>query len=516
MPNMVGVPRSKRCGRCKRIKVKCDETWPTCTPCLRAKVPCSGPPNLTKFINNGCHTLATEEPSGSETAVRFVTSGKGVKNLKSIRHQGLPSGASFDHFRLSSDDPRKALTTVADRVAARLVGYLTHEGVAWDMLASFGYNKHLPVRLSESPALRDSVALMCSAWTNSRRNVPPDQIVDSNLYGKALRSLQRSLDDRQLQLRCETLAAATILERLEIIFDTHRPYHRTRHSFGICNLMLRRGPPSPNDDLDMHLALENHASLISHWLVEGGENFYLKSPWKEVIQGSKSALQKSVPPERLSCYEIGYYYGFWPGLVHEFRRICNDPDEIMKQELAMDFRDRVAAMKLKVIGVGEPVIEKALSMGRILDQPDPETPIGRKFHFESLDLMSFVLSYGMILTVLNRLHYQTTDLLGQPDALLEVENRHVCRLTWMCIPFIKGLGMVHSIISTSSIFMSYEGANEVEKEYLLDVIIRIASYNRRYPKDRLGLERIMLNAAKAMTGRGILAPSIQAAAKGDE
>ncbi|KAI1211412.1 uncharacterized protein F4807DRAFT_451030 [Annulohypoxylon truncatum] len=513
---MVGVPRSKRCERCKRIKIKCDETWPTCTPCLRAKTLCSGPPNLTKFINNGRHTPVAEESSESETMVHFVTSGKGVKNLKSIRHQGLPNGAQLGHFRLSADEPRKNLTTVADRVAARFVGYLTHERAAWDMLASAGYNRHLPVRLSESAALRDSVALVCSTWSNSRRNVPPDQIVDPNLYGKALRSLQRSLEDQQLQLRCETLAAATLLERVELIFDTHRPYQRTRHSFGISSLMSARGPPNPNDELDMHLALENHASMISHWLVHGGENFYLTPTWAEVIQPMKSKLEKSVPAERLPCYTLGYYYGFWPGLVHEFRRITNHPNESLKQELAMNFRDRVATLESKVIDIGESMIERALLTGRMLEQLDPETPIGKKFCFESIDLLSSVISYGMIRTVFNRLQSQVNDLLGELDFLLEADHRNTCRLTWMCIPFILGLGMAPSMMFATSIFLAYEGANEVEKEYLLDVIMKMAAYNGRYPEDRSAIEHIMSNTAKALTGRDVFAPSIQAAAKGEE
>ncbi|KAI0887879.1 uncharacterized protein GGS22DRAFT_154486 [Annulohypoxylon maeteangense] len=510
---MVGVPRSKRCDRCKRIKVKCDETWPTCTPCLRAKVPCSGPPNLTKFINNGRHTPVAEESTELGVMVQFVASGRGVKNLKSIRQQALPNGAQLGHYRLSADEPRKALTTVADRVASRFVGYLAHESSVWDMLASAGYNKHLPVRLSESAALRDSVALMCSTWTNYRRNVPPDQIIDTNLYGKALRSLQRSLSDHQLQLRCETLAAATLLERLELIFDTHRPFHRTRHSFGISSLLLTRGPPNPNDELDMQLALENHASMISHWLVHGGENFYLTPPWASVIQPMKSKLQESVPAERLPSYTLGYYYGFWPGLVHEFRRIIKQPDEFLKRELAIDFRDRVATMELKVKDIGESLIERALLTGRMAARLDPETPIGGKFHFESLDLLSSVMSYGMIRTVLNRLYYHITDLLGEPDVFLELEHQSVCRSTWMCIPFIRGLGMVPSAMFTSSIFLSCEGADEVEMEYLLKTILEMTTYSGRYPKDKPSMKRVILNTAKALTGRGDFAPSIQAASE---
>ncbi|OTA62336.1 hypothetical protein K449DRAFT_465111 [Hypoxylon sp. EC38] len=504
---MVGVPRSKRCQRCKRIKVKCDEKWPTCTPCVRAKATCSGPSTLTKFINNVCHNSTSNEPERDGVRVQLLTSGISANNLKSIRQQGLPGGASFGHFRLSADEPRKTPTSVADRVAARLVGFLVHENSPWDILAAIGYTKHLPARLGESPALRDCVALMCSTWANSRRNLPADQLIDSNLYGKALRSLQRALDDHKQQLRCETLAAATVLERLEVLFDTRRPYHRTRHAFGIKGLLMKRGPPDPNDDLDVHLAFENHAALVSHWLVEGGENFFLTSPWKEAIGQAWSVLRDSVPRDRMDCYTIGYYFGYWPFLVHGFRHISMDPDGSSQEARAIAFRAQVAALEAKVKSIGEPIMQRARDESRIIEEPNPETPVGKKFHFGNLDTMSFVISYTMLRTIINQVLYHLSVLLGQPDAVLEVENRELCKQTWMCLPFIKALGMVPSILAASPVYMSYEGGDRFEKDYLLDLVVEVSGYKGRYPKDRKSVELLVLNAAKAMTGRGMFASS---------
>ncbi|KAI1141337.1 hypothetical protein F5Y05DRAFT_257996 [Hypoxylon sp. FL0543] len=513
---MVGVPRSKRCQRCKRIKVKCDEKWPTCTPCVHAKATCSGPPTLTKFVYGGSYIATTDESKGGEVVIRFPTSAITAGNLKSIRQQGLPGGASFGHFRMSSDEPRRNLTTVADRVAARLVGFLAHENAPWEVLAAIGYTKHLPARLGDSTALRDCVALMCSTWANSRRNLPAKQLIDSNLYGKALRSLQRALDDHKQQLKCETLAAATILERLEVLFDTRRPYHRTCHAFGINGLVMKRGPPNPEDDLDVHLAFENHAALVSYWLVEGGENFFLTSPWKEAIEEAWTVLKDSVPSGRLDCYAIGYYFGYWPGLVHGFRSISLDSDVISQQARARAFRDQVAALEAKVKSLGEPIMEKARDEGRIIEEPNPETPVGRKFHFGNLDSMSFVVSYTMLRTIINRVLYHLSILMGQPDTILETESRELCKQTWMCLPFIKSLGIVPSILAASPVYMSYEAGNRIEKEYLLDLVVEVSGYKGRYPKDRKSVELLVLNAAKAMTGRGLFAASSSSLRDEDE
>lgn len=43
--------RSKGCGTCKRRKVKCDETYPKCTRCLKAGIVCTGFAPRLRFVN---------------------------------------------------------------------------------------------------------------------------------------------------------------------------------------------------------------------------------------------------------------------------------------------------------------------------------------------------------------------------------------------------------------------------------------------------------------------------------
>ncbi|KAI8965125.1 hypothetical protein F5Y11DRAFT_313926 [Daldinia sp. FL1419] len=508
---MVGVPRSKRCQRCKRIKTKCDEKWPTCTPCLRAGVVCSGPPTLTKFIHTSSSDSATDEARGNEGATNQITRrGNTAGNLETIRQRGLPGGASFGQFRFAPDGPRKNLTTVAERVSARLVGYLSHENAPWDVLTVCGYTKYLPVRLIESAALRDSVALMVTTWVNSRRDFKSTPLIDSGLYGKALRTLQRAINDPQEQLKSETLAAATILERLELVFDTQRLYHRSRHWEGIQSLMIKRGPPDPQDPLDVHLMLENHAALVSHWIVEGGENFYLSSPWKEAIQQSAQTIQNTTANGQSDTYRIGFFYGHWPGLVQGFRLVSSDPDVNSQQIQALALHSKVAGLAAEAVYEGEPILSRLRSAGRILEEADPESPVGAKYHFGNLYSMMVFISYIMIQTVFNRMLYNLNVILGQPNASLEVEHKYLCRQMWMCIPFVRSLGIVTTIIFVPQLYLSYEGASGDEKEYLLDIIMEIVTYRGqgRYSRDRRVMEPFVLNAAEAMVGRSPFATSI--------
>lgn len=71
-----------------------------------------------------------------------------------------------------------------------------------------------------------TVAMLCSTWANFRRALPVEQVFKSQTYGKALRSLQSALSDESQPLRAETLAAVTIMERVEAVFDARRPGHR--------------------------------------------------------------------------------------------------------------------------------------------------------------------------------------------------------------------------------------------------------------------------------------------------
>lgn len=178
-----------------------------------------------------------------------------------IQSREVQGGASYGHFRLCSNEPKKNLTTVADRVAARLVGHLNDEHSSLQVMTATGYIPCLPKRLCNSTALRDCVALACSAWTNFRRNAPIDNVIDLKLHVKALRSIQKAIDGPQ-SLSAETLAAVSLLERLEIVFDVNRPRHRTRHARGVQSLMVKRGPPDLHDEMDIFLAIENHASMV--------------------------------------------------------------------------------------------------------------------------------------------------------------------------------------------------------------------------------------------------------------
>lgn len=258
---------------------------------MRAGAACSGPPPGSRLAHSrrGCtHTARSSLSSSSSThaATDAVSSPPAAQSSFTNDQVVCPSPATHgrhgDQERDCSpggcspdsnsgfyaEEPTLRLepTTTAERVAARLVGYLD-KGSSYDASLAACYLHLLPSRLGESSALRDAVALFCGCWGSFRRANPAESPVDPKAYGKALRSLKRAIDDPRQQLSAETLAATSIMDRVEILFDSRKRRGHATHAKGISVLMTKRGPPKPDDELDIHLTLGNQGTLVS------------KNPW---------------------------------------------------------------------------------------------------------------------------------------------------------------------------------------------------------------------------------------------
>ena len=73
----------------------------------------------------------------------------------------------------------------------------------------------LPQRLGESQALLYAVDCLLNTWSNARRGLDQKHVLDLKSYGKALRCLQIELDDPRHSVKTGTLAATSILQRIE-------------------------------------------------------------------------------------------------------------------------------------------------------------------------------------------------------------------------------------------------------------------------------------------------------------
>ncbi|KAL6786342.1 hypothetical protein J3E68DRAFT_447251 [Trichoderma sp. SZMC 28012] len=478
----------------------CDKKWPTCTPCYRVDAVCSGPPTEAKFVHNGIHATTKGvdcEASATSTSLQ-VSSSAPSHAIVAIRSRDIPGGATYSVLRLSQE-PRPNLTTVADRVAATLVRHLEN-GPDNAFLLTAGHIKFVPARVGASSALRDCVALLCSTWTNFRRALSVEQLINPDVHGKALRSLQIALNDECRQLSTETLAAVTILERVEILFDARRPRHRALHGQGLYGLMLQRGPPRLGDELDTCLAFDNLGPLLALSLVEGKQVFYLTPQWRERMD---EALRNSldVPSERLDAYALDLHSSYWPSLVHQLRLVHNNPGAISMRKSAASLCGRVLKLVPQLRMLGENIVAKMRRLGNIVELPDSESPLGMKYHFGNMGSAQCWITYKMLSIVLNRILRDLAIIVNEPIALLDDEHTTLSRDICMCVAYIGTLGTLPAVSAQPPLFMAYEGVNETERAYLRNFIRQSNRFKRRLPQSDSALENFALNTAYALTGR---------------
>ena len=166
-----------------------------------------------------------------------------------------------------------------------------------------------------------------------------------------------------------------------------------------------------------------------------------------------------------------------------------------------DVRYHVEHIQEQVGRTGEEIVRRAHNEGRVTEQPDEKTAIGQRFEFKDLDSFTSFTSYLLIRSILNRMLCQLDTLQGKTKAPLDLEYKRLCRQVWMCIPLVQGLGLIGGLMFLAPLYVSYEGGNQFEREYVLDFIGQVTDYKGILPKDRTGLEYLVLETARAWTGR---------------
>jgi hypothetical protein len=239
------------------------------------KISCSGPQKLHKFVLNGDHTADaivgnnnnndddSKDGLSSSVVQANADADKGASpwfSIDAIRSRRPEGGSTYGFFRLANSGPRRNPVSGVDRLVACLSAQLATKRFA-TTVSNLGYLSQLPRRLSESAVLRACVLLFCDAWAKYWRGLPISELIDPRLQSRALHSLQLELSGPR-QAASETLAAITLLQRLEILFGPGDGKHRTLHSAGMLSLMAKRGPPKIDDSLDVHMALDNQATLV--------------------------------------------------------------------------------------------------------------------------------------------------------------------------------------------------------------------------------------------------------------
>lgn len=186
---------------------------------------------MIKFVDNTSHDRRkdshTESSSSSSGTPGNGHSGAATATAPTtnvtldIRSQRiLTGGGSYHKMRLCPPQAPLLITpssTSVDQLATRLASQLQVCTDSGHDLRFAGQSICLvPPRLAESVALRDATECLLGAHAALLRGEQYGRLIDPVCYGRALRSLQRALDDPVERYAATTLAATGLLQKTEV------------------------------------------------------------------------------------------------------------------------------------------------------------------------------------------------------------------------------------------------------------------------------------------------------------
>ncbi|CAH0047685.1 unnamed protein product [Clonostachys solani] len=488
---MPGVPRSRGCQTCKDRKVKCDETWPTCTRCAVINSPCPGPTSLVKFVAKNPHGAKTN--TGGQPLTR-------EPRQITFRNSHLP--IRFHSINQSDyQKPRPNPTTRYDHIALRLISSLERgpEGIT---TLRMSYLPELPVRLSESKCLRDSVDLFCAALIDFRSHKPEGELHVMTQYGKALRSLRMALLGNEA-LKPETMAAMALIERMEGLFKRGSPSNV--HTKGILQVLKMKGPPKLKDHLDVAVANELYGVLLNDWTLRESCSFFKAPGWQEALDRGVEQFTSEVdmgPFSKHDTVEFVEYSRQLHAFILEFQQISSQSPTIETKPAIESLCRRVSEAEVEVARIATASKDSALKQGAMVEKPDPKSPVGRKYEFRSPFFAMVYLGAVSVQIVLLRILYESAAIVESSDAEDTGQRlREVCCESWKAVPYFRSLESIVAENLMAPIYVSYEAANELEEEYLLDAVEYIDRDLKRFPPERSQMRHMMVHIAKLMTGR---------------
>ncbi|KAI1857480.1 hypothetical protein JX265_011215 [Neoarthrinium moseri] len=457
----------------------CDETWPTCSACKRAERKCSGPPSY-KFVINGCHSTSAnkkefpasfdanatiQDTRTVEPAESSFSSGR-LTTIVKVQKKEASGGDSFHSVRLTPSNPRNEHVTKADLLSAKLLYYLEVSAGSECDLQMWGHSlKLLPRFLDGSAALRHAVDLLLTCWSNLQQKGSITDSLDLTLYNQALRSLQEALQGALVDpvscLTSSTLAAQTVLQKVEIAFD--------------------------------HL---------KHDVLEGRESIFSEPSWTKALRNAVSAIGFQNPITGL-IYNFWIEMTVWPTLVHLLARLHQSPSHSMlAMELALRSNSALEYLRqldvevfLKAMGTGE--IRKTENRYRTNDKAWTGVDVFPTcYSFINYELANWFATHAFFTVAFSRMLQAAYSFLGHVDEVVEITAKaYSCRI-WLAFPWMERrkpleLGVVPQLC------LSFEGGNSIERRMVLSSLEEIKPSTAAFQ----WTEAAIVTQVLALTGR---------------
>lgn len=193
---MVGINRSQGCILCVKRRVKCDETKPSCTNCLRYKAPCPGYQRDLKFVTVK-HTRRPNRRNNTDAL---------DSNLSPSRFIGLNNAPAVSFSHELRYDPSEYVSTLIQCAETQLPKDQTLMLGAWIQRA-------IP-KLGKKVMLDSAIAALALRLLGIHTKDDTLLCQSRSVYGTSLQELQRALNHPEEWSSSESRAVSTTPDSL--------------------------------------------------------------------------------------------------------------------------------------------------------------------------------------------------------------------------------------------------------------------------------------------------------------
>ncbi|CAG8039320.1 unnamed protein product [Penicillium salamii] len=184
---MPGVPSSRGCDACRKVKKKCDQLKPTCSRCARLKITCVGSGQQRYMFKNQPLKVTQSQNGALQKSHPSVT----------------------EEIIFSFGTPPSVLSTETGRLASAFVETLQITDVRYAVTYYGPFLREIPQRLGNSPVLDSAVKAISSAYPFVHKGAFPSSALVH--YGQSLRALRDCLNNPSEARTSHTLCAVYLI-----------------------------------------------------------------------------------------------------------------------------------------------------------------------------------------------------------------------------------------------------------------------------------------------------------------
>ncbi len=533
---MVGVPRSKGCRICVQRRVRCDLTRPTCNNCKKGNRPCPGYDSDLRIHDEGTklrQRFAQKDPIGPkvifdsdspstagyshsssspedslELATRFNTpdleqSGApseqwplaGTSFIALMQEQLFPDADILSKHMPPSDFPGQLNGGSFDMDMSFQMAingsiyspYLAQEQLLNTFSSALGGHGPLLLPrqmrnhqnwLSQLPGMFGSklldTAVRAVALIHLARVQQSEVFVQESrqLYGNALRLLNKALSNDTNGLSTETLSATILLSFYEM-FASDSNQSWVRHSGGAGLLMRIRGPTRHLTGLDRDVYLAYRHTIIIDAFMRDESCFLAEPQWTEMAKTIHEEMRTTgIPAERMGIFDLAeeFYleHAQIPTVLRDGRFMEDSKKKMTTEQYAAHTQLVVAKAQmhranLKSINLRfRAALEEQGLQTATMDTMDPVFP--KQYVFANVFVASTHTGHWTIMLILNLILKEIEkDVAPEKNALYLMENREMCREICRTTPFMltsSFLGPFFIIFALRLCLMVFEPGEE--------------------------------------------------------